>query len=60
MLNNGWEDERICEEIGLETDELLRLKHITGFSKLFEDTEYQRAWETRKMIELRKNYKETV
>lgn len=36
MLANGWSDEVICNNLGLESDELLRLKHITGFSKLFE------------------------
>jgi len=56
MLENGWEDEQICNEIGLEEEELLRLKHITGFSKLFEDVEYKKSWETNKQIELRQKY----
>ena len=56
MLENGWEDAAICGELGLEADELIRLKHVTGFSKLFEDVEYQRAWEMRKQIEIRKAY----
>lgn len=53
MLHNGWPDEAVCRELGMEADELLRLKHVTGFSKLFEDTEYQKAWETRRQIQLR-------
>lgn len=53
MLENGWSDDGICAELGLEADELLRLKHVTGFSKLFEDVEYRRAWETRDQIKLR-------
>jgi ParB-like chromosome segregation protein Spo0J len=56
MLDNGWNDEAICKELGLEADELLRLKHVTGFSKLFEDVEYRRAWETQFQIEARKRY----
>ncbi len=56
MLENGWSDEAICAELGLEADELIRLKHVTGFSKLFEDVEYRRAWETRKQIEIRKSH----
>lgn len=44
LLDNGWSDTDICNEIGLEPDELIRLKHITGFSKLFENAEYSRAW----------------
>lgn len=44
MLDNGWEDAEICNELGMESEELVRLKHITGFSKLFADTGYKRAW----------------
>ena len=50
MLENGWSDSDICNELGMEPTELLRLKHITGFSKLFADTEYRQAWTTRKQI----------
>lgn len=42
----------------MEPDELLRLKHITGFSKLFEDVEYSQAWESRHQILLRKKVKD--
>lgn len=56
MLNNGWTDEQVCNEIGLEPDELLRLKHITGFSKLFDNVEYRRAWETKKQIIIKQKY----
>ena len=41
MLQNGWEDAAICNELGMEAEELIRLKHITGFAKLFEDAEYR-------------------
>jgi len=58
MLENGWEDHAICNELGMEPEELLRLKHITGFSKLFEDIEYKRAWETKKQIRIRREAKE--
>lgn len=58
MLDNGWEDARICNELGMEAEELLKLKHITGFSKLFKDKEYQKSWETKRQIELRRDYKE--
>lgn len=43
----------ICNRIGLEPEELLKLKHITGFSALFKDIEYSKAWETRKMAQIR-------
>jgi ParB-like chromosome segregation protein Spo0J len=54
MLENGWSDAEICNEIGMEAEELLRLKHITGFSKLFKDVEYNKAWQTKRMIKIKK------
>jgi ParB-like chromosome segregation protein Spo0J len=53
MLENGWSDAQICNHIGLEPDELLKLKHLTGFSALFKNTQYRKAWETKNQIKLR-------
>jgi len=53
MLENGWKDNDICNELGMQPEELLKLKHITGFSKLFESVEYKKAWETKNMIKYR-------
>lgn len=60
MLQNGWTDEQICNEIGLEADELIRLKHITGFSKLFEGVEYGKAWVTDQQLRNKKKYEDSV
>lgn len=57
MLDGGWSDEEICRELGMEADELVRLKHVTGFSKLFSDVEYRRAWMTRRQIRIRQEFK---
>ncbi len=54
MLNEGMTDAEICNQLGMEEEEIVRLKHITGFSKLFEDTEYRKAWKSRNQIRLRK------
>ena len=56
MLDRGWSDAAICNELGMEPEELLKLKHITGFSKLFENVEYAKAWETRAQIKLRQEW----
>ena len=53
MLDNGWDDVAICNELGMEPEELLRLKHITGFSKLFENVEYKKAWVSKREIQAR-------
>lgn len=54
MLDNGWADTDICNHLGMQPDELLRLKHITGFSKLFADQEYNKAWVSKHQIQLKK------
>jgi|TARA_R110000751_G_scaffold11421_1_gene40371 hypothetical protein len=59
MLDNGWKDEEICNHLGMEPDELLRLKHITGFSKLFADTDYNKAWVTKHQIRIKKEFKDS-
>ena len=56
MLENGWNDTDICNELGMEAEELIRLKHITGFAKHFENKEYKKAWETKNQILQRKKY----
>jgi ParB-like chromosome segregation protein Spo0J len=53
MLRNGWSDERICGEIGLEKEELIRLKHVTGYAKFFLNAEYSRAEESAAQIKAR-------
>ena len=56
MLDNGWADADICNELGMSAEELLRLKHITGFSKLFADEEYRRAWVTDRQTRIKKEW----
>ena len=56
MLDNGIADSNICQVLGLEADELIRLKYVTGFAKLFEKTKYRKSWETRRQIKLRRDY----
>jgi len=55
MLNKGWGDAQICEELGLEKEELIRLKHVTGYAKFFNNCEFTRAKESDKMIAARLN-----
>ena len=58
MLDGGWDDAEICNELGMEAEELLRIKHITGFSKLFADREYNKSWMTRRQIKIKHAYEE--
>lgn len=56
MLDQGMSDADICNELGMEPEEILRLKHITGFSKLFANTDYNRSWVTRNQVDIRLKY----
>jgi hypothetical protein len=58
MLENGWDDVDICNELGMSVEELIKLKHITGFSKLFADQEYSKSWQTKNQILLKKKYQD--
>jgi len=45
LKRRNWRDERICRELGMERDEVLRLCQITGLSELFSDQEFSKAWD---------------
>lgn len=40
-----WSDEKIAKELGMEPDEVLRLKQISGLMELFSESEFSEAWE---------------
>jgi len=56
LLNLGWSDSKVCREIGMEKEELRRLKHVTGYAKFFLNAPYSRAEETQIQIEERLKY----
>lgn len=56
MLDDGWEDEKICEELGMEPEELARLKHTSGFAKLFSDADYSQPWKATSQLEREKEF----
>ena len=43
MIKNGESDAVICRKLGMEPLELVKLKHITGFAKMFRNYEYSKA-----------------
>lgn len=47
LHKRGWSDERVAQELGMDADEVLRLKQITGIAALFKDRDYSKAWEPR-------------
>lgn len=55
LLFEGKTDQWIMEKLGLENDELQRLKFITGFAKLFENAEFTKAWATGEQMKFAKD-----
>lgn len=45
LSRRNWSDAKIGRELGMEPDEVLRLKQITGLAELFSDVEFSEAWE---------------
>jgi ParB-like chromosome segregation protein Spo0J len=45
LSRRNWSDKRIAKELGMDPDEVLRLKQITGLAELFADEEFSEAWE---------------
>lgn len=44
LVESGMSDAWIMKNIGMDADELLRLKQITGLANLFKDKEFSRSW----------------
>lgn len=45
LSRRNWNDEKIAKELGMDADEVLRLKQISGLAELFENEEFSEAWE---------------
>lgn len=45
LARRNWSDEKIARELGMEADEVLRLKQISGLAEMFADREFSEAWE---------------
>ncbi len=45
LSRRNWSDQRIAKELGMDADEVLRLKQISGLAEMFADEEFSEAWE---------------
>lgn len=45
LKKRNWSDSRICKELGMDEDEVLRLCQISGLVEVFSDSEFSEAWE---------------
>lgn len=46
LVQSGMSDRWIMQHVGMDVDELLRLKQLTGLAALFKDKEFSRSWVT--------------
>lgn len=58
MLRDGVSEREICEKLGMEQKELVKLKYITGFAKIFKNYKYSAAVE--KVVDERRVVRETA
>ena len=47
LRKHNWTNARIGLELGMDADEVLRLKQITGLAELFADREFSNSWEAK-------------
>jgi ParB-like chromosome segregation protein Spo0J len=45
LARRNWTDKKIASELGMDQDEVLRLKQVTGLAELFAEEEFSEAWE---------------
>ncbi len=45
LSRRNWTDAKISHELGMDPDEVLRLKQISGLAEMFAEREFSEAWE---------------
>lgn len=45
LSRRNWSDAKIARELGMDADEVLRLKQVAGLAELFADRDFSAAWE---------------
>lgn len=55
LSNNGWSEEQISKHLGMELDEIIRLKQISGLKEAFANHTFSKSWE-----EFEENLKKTT
>lgn len=45
LLQAGWSEVDVARELGMDDDEVLRFKQVSGLPGLFKDHDYSRSWD---------------
>jgi ParB-like chromosome segregation protein Spo0J len=46
LKKRNWSDERVAKELGMDSDEVLRLCQISGLQDVFSDQQFSQAWDS--------------
>lgn len=55
LTSNGWDEKQIAEHLGMELDEIIRLKQVSGLKEAFANHVFSKSWE-----EFESNLKKTT
>lgn len=50
LYKNGKSDKWIAQHLGMDQDEILRLKQVTGLAELFKNQEFSRSWKPQDVL----------
>jgi len=45
LSRRNWSDKKIAKNLGMDEDEVLRLKQISGIAEMFSDNDFSEAWD---------------
>lgn len=45
LTRRNWSEDKIARELGMDADEVIRLKQISGLAELFADRDFSQAWD---------------
>ncbi len=51
LKRRNWSDEKIAKNLGMDSDEILRLSQISGLAEMFAAREFSEAWEAESIME---------
>lgn len=49
LVDQGEDDEAIAKHLGMDIEEVFRLKQVTGIAELFKNQHYSKSWEMREV-----------
>lgn len=45
LKRRNWSDDKIAKNLGMDSDEVLRLCQITGLAEMFKDSDFSKSWD---------------